>query len=241
MHRTAVRPRAVILSLVAISVAAAPAGADTIVQKGFLEGSAGPVNEHVIDLAQFDPLGGTRTLVSVRLDFTTMLYAESVTNGGGGMIHCTASLWADYAFADGTSIAPTSTAIDVMTDNTGKPVATLYLDIDEATVEYGTSESLAPWIGAGTISLGALAQLTVGADPDGVIEWFASGQVGYVVTYEFTIAPECPADLNQDGIVDSLDLAVVLDGWSAGSGDVTGDGTTDAEDLAALLAAWGGC
>jgi len=49
-----------------------------------------------------------------------------------------------------------------------------------------------------------------------------------------------PADLNADGVVDSLDLAIVLNGWgTAGPGDIDGNGTVDSGDLAALLNAWG--
>ena len=116
----------------AVALLAARAHADTIVQEGGLSGPGGPVNEHVIELDRFDTLGGTRVLNFVKLEFSTMLFAESVTNGAGGMVHATAALWADYAFADGTPIAETSTSLDVMVDNTGKPVATLYLDADEA-------------------------------------------------------------------------------------------------------------
>ncbi len=225
----------------AVALLATRAHADTIVQEGGLSGPGGPVNEHVIELDRFDTLGGTRVLNFVKLEFSTMLFAESVTNGAGGMVHATAALWADYAFADGTPIAETSTSLDVMVDNTGKPVATLYLDADEAIVEYAQPAELAPWIGSGTITLGALAQLTRTEDPEGVIEWSAGGLVTYRVTYDFGVAPPCPADLDGSGAVDSADLATLLDAWGSATGDVTGDGVTDANDLAALLVAWGPC
>ncbi len=55
----------------------------------------------------------------------------------------------------------------------------------------------------------------------------------------------CPADLNGNGWVGPLDLAVVLGGWGeCGAfcpGDLNDDGAVDEADLATLLAAWGAC
>ena len=49
-----------------------------------------------------------------------------------------------------------------------------------------------------------------------------------------------PADFNQDGFVDGLDLAVVLANWNqnGSAGDANGDGACNAQDLAQVLAAW---
>jgi len=49
-----------------------------------------------------------------------------------------------------------------------------------------------------------------------------------------------PADLNQDGLVDGADLAMLLNNWgNIGVGDINSDGGVDASDLALLLNAWG--
>jgi hypothetical protein len=50
--------------------------------------------------------------------------------------------------------------------------------------------------------------------------------------------PSTPADLNGDGVVNGLDLAIVIGAWGTAAGDVNGDGTTDGEDLAVLISAW---
>lgn len=54
----------------------------------------------------------------------------------------------------------------------------------------------------------------------------------------------CPADLNNDQVVDGLDLAILLGNWD-GVGTTNGDLDCsliiDGEDLAILLAAWGAC
>jgi hypothetical protein len=64
---------------------------------------------------------------------------------------------------------------------------------------------------------------------------------------EFTItaieceqAP-CVADLNGDGVVDSSDLATVLNSWGTAKNDLDDDGTVGSSDLATLLNAWGAC
>lgn len=53
--------------------------------------------------------------------------------------------------------------------------------------------------------------------------------------------PACVADLNDDGVVDGSDLAVILGGWGTPSGDLNDDGTTDGSDLAIVLGSWGPC
>jgi hypothetical protein len=52
----------------------------------------------------------------------------------------------------------------------------------------------------------------------------------------------CAADLSGDGVVNGLDLSLVLAGWgNPGAADLNQDGTIDGLDLTALLAAWGPC
>ncbi len=59
-------------------------------------------------------------------------------------------------------------------------------------------------------------------------------------------SPWCPSDLNDDGLVDSADLAILQSQWGrcapgTCSGDLDGDGRVDGVDLMVLLAAWGTC
>jgi hypothetical protein len=51
----------------------------------------------------------------------------------------------------------------------------------------------------------------------------------------------CPADLDDDGVVNTADLLYLLGCWGTDCGDVDSDGDTDTADLLALLAAWGEC
>jgi len=56
--------------------------------------------------------------------------------------------------------------------------------------------------------------------------------------------PECPADFDDNGVVDTQDLLILLANWGtngSGGGDVDGNGAVNTSDLLALLAAWGEC
>ena len=52
----------------------------------------------------------------------------------------------------------------------------------------------------------------------------------------------CPADLSGDGVVDGIDLGLMLGDWADnGPGDISGDGVVNGEDMGMLLSAWGAC
>jgi hypothetical protein len=52
----------------------------------------------------------------------------------------------------------------------------------------------------------------------------------------------CPADIKVDGIIDVLDLLLIIDGWgAAGESDINNDGTTDVSDILLLIDNWGEC
>ena len=46
-------------------------------------------------------------------------------------------------------------------------------------------------------------------------------------------------DLNQDGVVDGLDMTVILSNWlGTGAGDINADGVVDGLDLTVVLSGW---
>ena len=57
------------------------------------------------------------------------------------------------------------------------------------------------------------------------------------------VITDCPADFNGDGVVNGIDLAVVLANWGSSNpvGDFNEDGLIDGQDLTVLLADWGFC
>jgi len=54
---------------------------------------------------------------------------------------------------------------------------------------------------------------------------------------------ECVSDLNEDGVVNGADLAVVLGAWGTSSGipDLNSDGIVNGADIAIILGSWGVC
>ena len=57
------------------------------------------------------------------------------------------------------------------------------------------------------------------------------------------VLTDCPADLDGDGVVDGLDLAILLATWGGPNviADFNDDGVVDGQDLTVMLAAWGFC
>lgn len=64
-----------------------------------------------------------------------------------------------------------------------------------------------------------------------------------LATSAFASGPcPCATDLDNDGLTDAPDLAILLGAWGdQGLTDFDANGTTDASDLAILLGAWGPC
>jgi hypothetical protein len=56
-----------------------------------------------------------------------------------------------------------------------------------------------------------------------------------------TVSSGCPADLNDDAVVDGIDLGMLLGAWGTPVYDLDGDGVVDGVDLGILLGAWGPC
>lgn len=69
----------------------------------------------------------------------------------------------------------------------------------------------------------------------------AGGDIGNLGYYLPILRPSIPGDLNDDGVVDGKDLALVLGQWGPCAGcvaDITGDGVVDGSDLAIVLGQW---
>ena len=101
---------------------------------------------------------------------------------------------------------------------------------------------------------------TIGLRPDGtLVSWGYNGNgeqnvpsapVDRIVVGQFhgigLVADPCPGDITNNGVVDAIDLAVILTSWgTAGGGefdaDANRDGMVDAQDLALVLGSWGSC
>jgi hypothetical protein len=100
----------------------------------------------------------------------------------------------------------------------------------------------------------------------GIIEWSADCNSDGIVDYGQIRAGEladtnannipdccetgtvcgCPADVILDGVVNGIDLAVIINAWSTDGGkfpraDIDGNGFVDGADLAIVLGSWGPC
>lgn len=66
------------------------------------------------------------------------------------------------------------------------------------------------------------------------------GTVSFSVVITVGGTPPRPGDINTDGLVNGLDLAMLLSQWgAAGSADLNGSGSVEGADLAILLSNWG--
>jgi hypothetical protein len=102
-------------------------------------------------------------------------------------------------------------------------------------------ESLRPTFGVGPQS-GRRSSINAIGDVGLSID-FTNGDSVVVVAQ---LPEACPGDLNGDGSVDALDLAILLGAWGTfgpvgTGGDVDRDGDSDASDLGTLLGGWGPC
>jgi hypothetical protein len=71
--------------------------------------------------------------------------------------------------------------------------------------------------------------------------WSEGTWTGTITLHGVSVPGKNPSpDLNGDGSVNGIDIAMVLAGWGSDSPDIDGDGTVNGIDLAILLAAWTG-
>lgn len=76
--------------------------------------------------------------------------------------------------------------------------------------------------------------------PTDSIWTFAGWNIDDVEIWGAALVPNIPGDLSGDGLVDSVDLNLLLSAWGCDNcdEDITGDGTVDANDLNIVLSNW---
>ena len=116
---------------------------------------------------------------------------------------------------------------------------------DTITPDYIDIPALAPYasIAVGPITL---TSTMPSGDQNSFFVSLHSQTLKECCTEEFLFTmPDCGlnstfGDLNGDGVVDGMDLSILLAAWgTSGPGDLDGDGIVSGSDLAILLAAWG--
>jgi hypothetical protein len=80
-----------------------------------------------------------------------------------------------------------------------------------------------------------------GADTQSVVE--AGVDAIVVSATECDDAAPCPADTNDDGVVNVEDLLLIIDNWgqSGGTGDLNDDSIVNVSDLLMMIESWGNC
>lgn len=230
------------LPLAAAFLLSTPCLADIIEQEGTLSGPAGDPVAHEIELDQFDTMGGTRELNFVLIEFLTSTAGGGQATGSGTPVHLNSVLSADYML-DGAGLAETEAVIDFVHPNTSPSAFSLF-NTDTADVMFEAPGDLAPWIGNGQITMDAVTQFNVWADPPDVIDFSAGGTVRYTVTYDYSPVAPIPGDVDQDGVVDFGDVLIILTSWGpcadcgACLADVDGNCVVDFADLLAALTNW---
>ena len=92
----------------------------------------------------------------------------------------------------------------------------------------------------------------VRTDSCGITEYITLESIGFTQQWtvelsgtasENCVDLSCSADLNDDGVVDGIDLGLVLGYWGCTGcpEDLNGDGTVDGGDMGILFAEWGTC
>jgi hypothetical protein len=87
-------------------------------------------------------------------------------------------------------------------------------------------------------------QIAHSVSDDGTTILASAGMQLYLVT-GFTSVVFAPSDINEDGVTNGIDLAIVLSQWGPCTGicsaDINNDALVDGGDLASILGGWGPC
>jgi hypothetical protein len=200
---------AVTTNTLLLALALAPAtGGGTVVQTGPLPGT-GTGQFLDFQLNQFDPLGGTRALDSVTVELFTSVSGGGTTNTSGVPTTITARLTADVLLG-GQPLVETEALIDTVIPNNGPVISFSVFDTDSGQTVLTAPAELAPWIGAGSITLTSFTDLFVDEQPANSVFFGAGGGSNYTVTYTYsdvftsyctagTSASGCQATLSATG------------------------------------------
>ncbi|MCA8960311.1 MAG: hypothetical protein KDC38_07345 [Planctomycetes bacterium] len=239
---------AIVFALLIAFAVAPTARGDQIVQSGSLSGFGAPAVQDLI-LDQFDDQGGTLALNFVQLDFLTSTSGGFTTDGSGIAVDILSRLTADYSLGSDL-LAETEALIQMTVPNPAgtPPFAASVFDTDTAQAQV-TGAQLAPWVGAGDVTLSVFTEFVVSETPAGVIGFGAGGTVQYTVTYDYDLAPDdllSRGDSNGDGLFDIADAIFSLatlfimgspDPGCLDAADANDDGVFDISDAIYTLSA----
>jgi probable HAF family extracellular repeat protein len=163
-----------------------------------------------------------------------------------------AAIWRDGqvqilgTLADGTPAEPFATSwasginaqgvvVGMSVNELNQLVPFVYRDGEMAQLDHLIAGGwLGVWVGDGSIN--EVGQIAMQAT--------APGGGSHAVLLTPATPPDCLADFDGDGSIDTLDVLAFLNAWAAGDGsaDINGDGTVNTQDVLAFLNLWNaGC
>ena len=132
------------------------------------------------------------------------------------------SLQARYSVETVSGIGSRLTLVSIPSGLIGSNSDSIELSFDPAGLRAGSYEF--------TLQIDVMEEDLPGAE---------SGLLSIDLVVQVDDAGGQPADFNNDGFVDGVDLTTLLGSWGSSNNDLTGDGVVSGPDLAQLLAAWG--
>jgi hypothetical protein len=162
---------------------------------------------------------------------TTTLQSPVFDGRGDGM---RVSFWCWYSNNQGS--APNADSMPISISGDGGTTWTLLQDV---------SENAGAWVEKSFL-ISSFVTPTATMRVRFQARDLGSGSVVEAAIDDFRVSRyECqafsPADFNRDGVVDGIDLGVLLAAWGTpgGPADLNGDGVVDGNDLGSLLGSWG--
>ena len=119
----------------------------------------------------------------------------------------------------------------------------------------GTSNDCTNWGKPWDIRHTSVIEWEADCNSDGIVDYgqILAGELGDTNTNNIPDCCEsivscdpCPADIDESGAVNAVDLAAILNSWGSDGGkypraDIDGNGIVDASDLTVVLSSWGAC
>jgi hypothetical protein len=208
------------------------ARATTVTAPAHLAGSGRDIDAGSLKLAVYGP-GAGHLLVAERRGTT-------VSNGAAASLDVPdigfLGDWHHYVFVHDGSAGKASLFVD------GSPVATNEFAMsDFATNSRDFVIAIHDYRGSGYPFLGRIDEVAIYQRALGAAEI-----IEHLCAASDDASPCCAPDLNEDGVVNGSDIAVILGFWGPASpafpaADLNGDGAVNGSDLAAVLGAWGPC
>ncbi len=201
--------------LLALTPAAVVSSDGTVVQNGPLPGT-GTGTFVDFDLAQFDTQGGTRRLDAVTVHLYTSIIGGGTSTSSGVPTAVTARLDADVLLG-GQPLVETQALIDTVIANTGPPFAFTLFDNDQGQLDLTVPSTIAPWIGAGSITLTAFTDISINEQPANTVYFGGGGSSTYTVTYTYsdTVTSYCTAGTSASGCAATLSAVGVASATAA--------------------------